>query len=140
MMLEKDLRVLPLDPQGSRRLSSSGSQETKLHTGQSLSREKPQNPYGCTFYNNTTPPNNATPRGPSTQTHESMGPILFESPQCPQALLSQGTIPCAATSGHVETYGLYSHPNPLGCLWSEQLPEAMLMSLGAGPQHGGVGA
>ena len=36
---------------------------------------------GRTYANKATPPNNATPYGPSIQTHESMGPYLFKPPR-----------------------------------------------------------
>ena len=35
---------------------------------------------GHTYSNKATPPNSATSWGPSTQTHESMGPNLFRPP------------------------------------------------------------
>ena len=54
-----------------------------LHWGK-LEQKRPQSPQWHTSSNKSTPPNSATPYGPSIQTHESMGPFLFKSPQAPK--------------------------------------------------------
>ena len=61
MVLEKELRVLHLDPQEQKQL---------CHTGCSLKVMRPQStpPQWHSSYNKATPPNSAIPYGPGTQT------------------------------------------------------------------------
>ena len=71
-MLEKELRFLHLDPKAAgdwipdwaefEYLKTSKPTPTMIHLLQQ----------GQTYSNKATPPNRATPRGPSIQTHESM--------------------------------------------------------------------
>jgi hypothetical protein len=74
MVLEKELRVLHLDPKAVRRLSSAGRQEIFFCGGQSSSSRRSQSPaytvthslqQGHTHFNKATPPNGPTSRGPS---------------------------------------------------------------------------
>lgn len=65
MMLETELRVLHL----------------VCHTECALSNLRPPNPppLGHASFNMVTPPISATPYGPTTQTHESMGAVPIQT-------------------------------------------------------------
>jgi hypothetical protein len=78
MVLEKELRVLHLDPKAARRRLIPHWADLKAH---------PHSPQRHTSTDKATPPNSATSCGPSIQAHESMGAIPIQTTILAKVLL-----------------------------------------------------
>jgi hypothetical protein len=80
MVLEEETRALHLDLEAAkRRLSSILGRTYAQETPKPMPRVTHVFHQGYIYSNKVTPPNSATPCGPSIQTHESMGAKLIQT-------------------------------------------------------------